>query len=73
MIQMDHEGVTWGHGSPRRGCGPPLRLFSVHTRVDAHPQDGRDFGALVQYMMRSPVSLTRLRFKPGAREVVYTR
>ena len=47
--------------------------FSVHNRVHAHPGDGRDFEALVRYMMRSPVSLTRLRFTPGAKEVVYAR
>jgi hypothetical protein len=47
--------------------------FSVHNRVYAHPGDGRDFEALVRYMMRSPVSLTRLRFTPGAKEVVYAR
>ena len=41
--------------------------FSVHNRVFAHPGDGRDFEALVRYMMRSPVSLTRLRFTPGAK------
>ena len=41
--------------------------FSVHNRVYAHPEDGRDFEALVRYMMRSPVSLTRLSFSPGAR------
>jgi hypothetical protein len=47
--------------------------FSVHNRVYAHPGDGRDFEALVRYMMRSPVSLSRLRFTPGAEQVVYTR
>ncbi len=47
--------------------------FSVHNRVHAHPGDGRDFEALVRYMMRSPVSLSRLRFTPGAEQVVYTR
>jgi CubicO group peptidase (beta-lactamase class C family) len=47
--------------------------FSVHNRVYAHPGDGRDFEALVRYMMRSPVSLSRLRFTRGAKEVVYTR
>jgi hypothetical protein len=47
--------------------------FSVHNRVFAHPGDGRDFEALVRYMMRSPVSLSRLRFTPGAEQVVYTR
>jgi hypothetical protein len=47
--------------------------FSVHNRVYAHPGHSRDFEALVRYMMRSPVSLTRLRFTPGAKEVVYAR
>ena len=47
--------------------------FSVHNRVYAHPGDGRDFEALVRYMMRSPVSLSRLRFTPGGKQVVYTR
>jgi hypothetical protein len=47
--------------------------FSVHNRVFAHPGDSRDFEALVRYTMRSPVSLTRLRFTPGAKEVVYAR
>jgi hypothetical protein len=47
--------------------------FSVHNRVYAHPGDGRDFEALVRYMMRSPVSLSRLRFTRGAKEVVYAR
>lgn len=46
--------------------------FSVHNRVYAHPGDGREFEALVRYMMRSPVSLKRLRFTPGAKKVVYT-
>jgi hypothetical protein len=45
----------------------------VHNRVHAHPDAGRDFEALVRYMMRSPVSLSRLRFTPGAKQVVYTR
>ena len=67
----------------RRGLLSPERIelllswrrsgFSVHNRVHAHPGDGRDFEALVRYMMRSPVSLSRLRFSPGAREVVYVR
>jgi hypothetical protein len=47
--------------------------FSVHNQVFAHPAHGRDFEALVRYMMRSPVCLTRLRFTPGAKEVVYAR
>jgi hypothetical protein len=47
--------------------------FSVHNRVCAHPDDGRDFETLVRYMMRSPVSLSRLRFTPGGKQVVYTR
>jgi hypothetical protein len=47
--------------------------FSVRNRVFTHPGDGRGFEALVRYMMRSQVSLTRLRFTPGAKEVVYAR
>ena len=47
--------------------------FSVHNRVWAHPADGREFEALVRYMSRCPVSLKRLRFAPGSKEVVYTR
>ena len=47
--------------------------FSVHNRVYAHPAQGREFEALVRYMSRSPVSLKRLRFAPGSKEVVYTR
>jgi len=47
--------------------------FSVHNRVYAHPRDGRDFETLVRYMMRSPISLSRLRFISGTKDVVYTR
>ena len=47
--------------------------FSIHNRVYAHPGDGREFEGLVRYMSRSPVSLKRLRFAPGSKEVVYTR
>jgi hypothetical protein len=47
--------------------------FSVHNRVHAHPGDTRDVEALVRYMMRSPVSLSRLRLTPGGKEVVCTR
>ena len=45
--------------------------FSVHNRVFVHPRDGREFEALVRYMMRPPVSLSRLHFTPGSHEVVY--
>jgi len=45
----------------------------VHNRVFAHPGDGRDFEALVRYMMRSPISLSRPRFTPGGKQVAYTR
>ena len=45
----------------------------MHNRVWAHPAQGREFEALVRYMSRSPVSLKRLRFAPGSKEVVYTR
>jgi hypothetical protein len=37
------------------------------------PGDSRDFKALVRYVMRSPVSLTGVRFTPGAKGVVYAR
>ena len=47
--------------------------FSVHNRVYAHPREAREFEALVRYMMRSPISLSRLRFTPGGKQVVYTR
>ena len=47
--------------------------FSVHNRVYAHPDNGREFETLVRYMMRSPISLSRLRFTRGAKEVVYAR
>jgi hypothetical protein len=40
--------------------------FSVQDRVFAHPGNRREFEALVRYMMRSPVSLSRLRFTPGS-------
>jgi hypothetical protein len=43
----------------------------VHNRVFVHPRDGREFEALVRYMMRPPVSLSRLHFTPGSHEVVY--
>jgi hypothetical protein len=45
--------------------------FPVHNRVFVHPRDGREFEALVRYMMRPPVSLSRLHFTPGSHEVVY--
>jgi hypothetical protein len=45
--------------------------FSVHNRVYVHPRDGREFEALVRYMMRPPVSLSRLHFTPGSHQVVY--
>jgi hypothetical protein len=47
--------------------------FSVHNRVYAHPRQRREFEGLVRYMMRSPVSLKRLRFTPGAKDVIYIR
>jgi hypothetical protein len=45
--------------------------FSVHNRVFVHSREGREFEALVRYMMRPPVSLARLHFTPGSHEVVY--
>jgi len=47
--------------------------FSVHNRVYAHPREGQGFEGLVRYMMRSPVSLSRLRFASGEKEMVYAR
>ena len=44
----------------------------MHNRVFVHPRGGREFEALVRYMMRPPVSLSRLHFTPGTHEVVYT-
>jgi hypothetical protein len=46
--------------------------FAVHNRVFVHPRDGREFEALVRYMMRPPVSLSRLHFTPGSHEVAYS-
>jgi hypothetical protein len=45
--------------------------FSVHNRVFVHPRDGREFEALVRYVMRPPVGLSWLHFNPGSHEVVY--
>ncbi len=47
--------------------------FSVHNRVYVLAGDRQGLEALVRYMMRSPVSLSRLRFTPGSPEVVYLR
>ena len=47
--------------------------FSVHNRVFAHPGNRGEFEALVRYMMRSPVSLSRLRSTPGSKGVVCAR
>jgi len=44
--------------------------FSVHNRVYVPAGDSQGLEALVRYMMRSPVSLSRLRFTPGSHEVV---
>jgi hypothetical protein len=37
------------------------------------PGEGREFEVLVRYMMRAPVSLSRLRFTPDPGKVVYAR
>jgi hypothetical protein len=47
--------------------------FSIHNRVYVPTGESQGLEALVRYMMRSPVSLSRLRFTPGAHEVVYAR
>ena len=36
-------------------------------------EDGKGLEALVRYMMRPPVSLSRRGFTPGSHEVVYAR
>lgn len=41
------------------------RGFSVHNRVLAHPGDGREFEALVRYMMRSAIQPLPLALRPG--------
>jgi hypothetical protein len=46
--------------------------FSVHNRVFVHPGDGREFEALVRYMMRPPVSPSQLHFTPGSHEVPFS-
>jgi hypothetical protein len=47
--------------------------FSIHNRVYVPAGESQGLEALVRYMMRSPVSLSRLRFTPGSHEVVYAR
>ncbi len=47
--------------------------FSAHNRVHVPAEDSQGLEALVRYMMRTPVSLSRLRFTPGSHEVVYAR
>jgi hypothetical protein len=47
--------------------------FSIQNRVFAHPGNRGEFEALVRYVTRSPVSLSRLRFTRGSKGVVYTR
>ena len=47
--------------------------FSIHNRVYVRAEDSRGLEALVRYMMRPPVSLSRLSFTPGSHEVVYAR
>ena len=43
----------------------------MHNRVYVAAGDSQGLEALVRYMMRPPVSLSRLRFAPGSHEVVY--
>jgi len=72
-----------GPGSPsaKRAADPGARSscscrggtgFSVHNRVYVRAEDSQAPEALVPYMMRPPVSLSRLRFTQGSHEVVYT-
>jgi len=59
---VEEKGFRPGMVSVVQTCGG----FSVHNRVFVHPRDGREFEALVRYMMRPPVSLSRLHFSPGS-------
>jgi hypothetical protein len=45
--------------------------FSVHNSVTVPAGDGRGLEALARYCLRNPVSLTRLRFAPGAPTATY--
>jgi len=51
-------------------AGLVVLWLSVHNRVYVPAGDSQGLEALVRYMMRSPVSLSRLRFTPGSHEVV---
>ena len=55
----------------RRGLLSQERIDLLNSWVFVHPRDGREFEPLVRYMMRPPVSLSRLSFTPGSHEVVY--
>lgn len=46
--------------------------FSVHNRVRVDAGDARGLEALARYLMRSPVSLARMKFVPELGEVIYT-
>ncbi len=45
--------------------------FSVHNTVHVPPGDHSGVEALIRYMMRPPVSLARLRLRPGSDEVLH--
>ena len=45
--------------------------FSVHNTVTVPAGDGRALEALARYCLRSPVSLTRLRWEPGSVTATY--
>ncbi len=47
--------------------------FSVHNRVRVDAGDTRGLEALARYLMRSPLSLTRMQFAPDPGEVIYAR
>ena len=46
--------------------------FSVDSSVKVEPEDGAGLERLARYIMRPPLSLERMRWTEGAREVAYT-
>jgi hypothetical protein len=45
--------------------------FSVHNRTTVYPSDTEGVHKLACYLMRSPVSLSRLRYHPDSRLILY--
>jgi len=76
-FQANRTAGRWSLGtearSLARSCPPPGELSIPQPGLCAPPGDSQGLEALVRYMMRPPVSLSRLRFTPGWHEVVYAR